>query len=243
MHPQYFNQNGFLIRCEWGEQGIATFLPHSDVIIIVDVFSFSTSVDVAVGNGALIYPYCWKDESAEQFAASRQAVIAHSRGSKSASYSLSPASLRAIPAGTRLVLPSPNGATLSYATQTIPTIAGCLRNARAVAQSAQTIGQRISIVAAGERWQDGSLRPAIEDWIGAGAIVAHLGGSRSPEAELAYRTFLSVQHDLPEILAQCSSGRELIEQGFAEDVRIATEVNVSNCIPLLLDGAYQRYTQ
>ena len=241
MHTQYFNQSEFLIRCEWGEQGIVTLLPHSDVVIIVDILSFSTCVDIAVGNGALIYPYRWKDESAEQFAASLQAVTAGVRGNKSASYSLSPASLRAIPARTRLVLPSPNGATLSHATQNIPTIAGCLRNARAVAQSAQTIGQRISIIAAGERWQDGSLRPAIEDWIGAGAIVAHLSGSRSPEAEIAYRTFLSVQHDLTGLLAQCSSGRELIGQGFAEDVRIATEVNVSDCVPLLLDGAYQRY--
>jgi 2-phosphosulfolactate phosphatase len=241
METSYFNQHDYTVRSEWGAHGIASLGPDSDVIIIVDVLSFSTCVDVAVGSGALIYPYRWNDQSAEHFAASIQALLARSRRSDPGSYSLSPASLRTIPAGTRLVLPSPNGATLSQATGTTPTIAGCLRNARAVAQAAQTIGGRISVITAGERWPDGSLRPAIEDWIGAGAIIAHLTGSRSPEAEVAHRTFLQAQPDLAWYLAQCSSGRELIGRGFAEDVQIASELNVSDCVPLLSEGGYQRY--
>jgi 2-phosphosulfolactate phosphatase len=42
-----FDQQEFDIRCEWGEHGISVLAPISDVIIIIDVLSFSTSVDVA----------------------------------------------------------------------------------------------------------------------------------------------------------------------------------------------------
>jgi 2-phosphosulfolactate phosphatase len=36
----------------------------------------------------------------------------------------------------------------------------------------------------------------------------------------------------------CSSGRELIEQGFAEDVAIAAELDSSTAVPVLRDGAF-----
>jgi 2-phosphosulfolactate phosphatase len=240
MDTSYFNQSPAVVRCEWGAHGITTLGPDSDVMIIVDVLSFSTCVDVAIGNGALVYPYRSHDQSAEHFAAARHALLAHARQHDPTRYSLSPASLRAIPAGTRLVLPSPNGATLSQATGSIPTMAGCLRNARAVAHRAQLIGRRISIIPAGERWSDGSLRPAIEDWLGAGAIIAHLSGTRSPEAELACRAFQHAQPDLAWYLNECGSGRELCERGFPEDVEIAAGLNVSDSVPLLREGAYQR---
>jgi 2-phosphosulfolactate phosphatase len=239
MDSSYFDQHDYTIRCEWGSQGVAALQPISDVIIIVDVLSFSTCVDVGVHNGALIYPYRWRDETAEQFATSISALLAHPHRTSSTGYSLSPASLRHIPAGTRLVLPSPNGATLSHLTGTTPTLAGCLRNAQSVAKAAQQLGHRIGVIAAGERWPDGSLRPAIEDWIGAGAIISDLAGSRSPEAELASHTFLQTRSNISHSLMSCSSGRELIGRGFAEDVQIATELNVSDTAPIFIEGAYR----
>ncbi len=42
-------------------------------------------------------------------------------------YSLSPCSFLSIPAGTRVLLPSPNGSALSAATGDAPTFAGRLR--------------------------------------------------------------------------------------------------------------------
>jgi 2-phosphosulfolactate phosphatase len=237
MTSSFTDQQPWDIRCEWGAHGIAQLAPTSDAVIIVDVLSFATCVDVAVSHGATVYPYHLRDESAAAFAASHGALLANSRDT-SHGFSLSPASLRGIPAGLRLVLPSPNGATLSLATGTTPTFAGCLRNARAVAQAAQHIGRRVGVIPAGERWPDGSLRPAIEDLIGAGAIIAHLEGTRSPEAAVAYRTFVAARDELARVLTTCSSGRELCGRGFAEDVMLAGELDISACAPVLKEGAY-----
>lgn len=45
------------IRCEWGQQGVESLAPSSEVVIIVDILSFSTCVDIAVGRGARVFPY------------------------------------------------------------------------------------------------------------------------------------------------------------------------------------------
>jgi len=154
---------------------------------------------------------------------------------------LSPASLTAIPKDTRIVLPSPNGATLTLAAKPTPVLAGCLRNAGAVAAVAGKYGRKIAVIPAGERWKDdGSLRPAFEDLIGAGAIISHLNGHRSPEALVALAAFRAVESDLDNALRQCSSGKELIEWGFATDVLLAAQRNVSACAPLLVNDAYRR---
>ncbi len=236
----YFDQTHYYLRFEWGERGIEAIAPASDVVLITDVLSFSTCVAVATARGALVYPFA--GAGAAEFAQSRGAhLAAHDR--QSAAYSLSPRSLLALPAGSRLVLPSANGSPLTLAARAAAPeaviMAGCWRNARAVASAAARLGRRIAIIAAGERWPaDGSLRPAVEDLMGAGAIIDHLPGSRSPEAEIAVAAFQAAQPDLPGFLARSSSGRELIERGFAEDVALAAELDADACVPRLMEGNY-----
>jgi len=179
--------------------------------------------------------YAWKDDSARRFATERGALLAGKRGDK---FSLSPGSLRELPAGARLVLPSPNGATLSLAAAGRPTMCGCLRNAAAVAKAAGSYGPRVAVIPAGERWPDDTLRPCFEDWIGAGAIIEQLPGTRSPEAEAALAAWQSARLKLLELLRVCPSGQELIERGFPQDVEIAGEVNVSLSAPTMKEGAY-----
>ena len=173
--------------------------------------------------------------------------------------SLSPASLLDLPEGTRLVLPSPNGSSISHVLMAAPALVlvGCLRNAAAVAERvaaqvsslptagaagaagvAGTAGARVAVVPAGERWADGSLRVAYEDHVGAGAVIARLarrlpGLELSPEARVAAAAF-----DQREDLSHTPSGRELVERGFAEDVAIASEVDVSGVVPVLRDGSF-----
>ena len=232
-----FDQAEFDIRCEWGEQGVRTLAPISDVVIIVDVLSFSSAVSIATARGAIVYPFRGKGNEADSFARSVGAELASMRGE--AGYTLSPVSLLDIPAKTRLVLPSPNGSALTLAASERPTLAGCLRNARAVARTAVTLGKRIAIVPCGERWkEDHTLRPAIEDLIGAGAIIRHLPGSLSPEAQTAVATFERFAEDLHGTLSRCSSGKELIARGHAEDIRQIALLDATDTAPLLRDGAY-----
>ncbi len=234
----FFEQQEFDIRCEWGEHGVSVLAPISDVVIIVDVLSFSTSVDIAVSQGAIVFPYARKDDQAAEFAASVHAELADPKRSQS-QFSLSPQSLTHIASGARIVLPSPNGATLTLAAQPTPVLAGCLRNAPAIARAAMRYGAKIAVIPAGERWfDDYSLRPAYEDLIGAGAIIRHLRGALSPEALSAVAAFQKASPALHEQLRQCSSGKELIERGFAEDVRLATQLDASNFAPTLVGGAF-----
>ena len=233
-----FNQSEFELRCEWGEQGVAQLAPISDVVVIVDVLSFSTSVEIATNRGATIFPYRWKDESSVDYALSVNAELASHKRQASNGYSLSPSSLVDIPAGTRLVLPSPNGASLTLRTGQTPTLAGCLRNCKAVADFARSYGTKIAVIPAGERWEDGSLRPAWEDLVGAGAILSYLDGRLSPEAEVAVAAFQNLQGNLVTVLERCSSGKELVARGFAKDVELAAAINISSCVPLLVNKAY-----
>lgn len=233
----WFDQDAYALRCEWGPAGIAALASTSDVIIIVDVLSFSTGVDIAMGRGASVYPYRYRDASARDFAVAVDAILAGPRND--AGPSLSPASLRHLPAGARVVLPSPNGATLSQLTGSLPTLTGCLRNAAAVARAAQAYGSRIGVVPAGEQWPDGSLRPSIEDWLGAGAILSHLTGVSSPEADLVRESFLRHRASLAVAIESSASGRELVERGWRDDVLLATELDVSSCAPVLIDQAYR----
>jgi 2-phosphosulfolactate phosphatase len=227
--------------CEWGPEGARKFDGSVGAIVIVDVLSFSTCVDIAVSCGASVYPFNDRDPTAAmKVAKALGAAVAGPRGSAIHRFSLSPASLGSIALGTKLVLPSPNGSTISAAARSVPVLTGCLRNARAVAKGAIDIaaGHSIAVIPAGERWPDGGLRPAIEDLIGAGAIIDELGLPCSPEAELARQAYRSARSHLASLLRACESGRELFDRGFPEDVEPAIELNVSATAPFLADGAY-----
>jgi 2-phosphosulfolactate phosphatase len=224
-----FSQKAWACRCEWGPRAVTALAP-ADVTIIVDVFSFTTCVDVATSRGAAILPYAWDDPSAAEFAEAQGAELAGRR--RQARYSLAPASYLEAPRGLRCVLPSPNGAQVSLAAAPVGSVllAGSLRNARAVAEAAQRMGSSFNVIPAGERWLDGSLRPALEDWLGAGAILRWLAGSRSPEAESAVAIFERHCERLVETLDDCASGRELDERGHQEDKVIAGQLEVSSCV-------------
>ncbi len=232
-----YAQTPFDMRCEWGLAGVQHLMPESDVIIIVDVLSFTTCVEIATSRGAVIFPY--KGDAAAEFAEEKGAILAGR--DRTAQFSLSPQSLMRVEAGIRLVLPSPNGSALSTATGDVPTFAACLRNAEAVARAAQKVGNKIAVIPAGERWKhDYSLRPALEDWIGAGAVISSLSGSKSAEAQAAEHIFRAYQNDLLSVFKTIGSGIELIQQGFLLDVELAAALNISQTVPRLMDGAYTK---
>ncbi len=235
----FADQRTFDVRCEWGLEGVAA-LADCRTFIVVDVLSFSTCVSVAAGRQVGVYPYPSRDHGAVEFAERHQAALAGARG---AGYSLSPASVIDAPAGLRLVLPSPNGATICLqAEKGGRVLAGCLRNVSAVCRRARALGGPIAIIPAGERWKDGTLRPAFEDLVGAGAIAAALQGKPSPEAAAAVAVFQSAAGRLSEMLISCASGRELMERGFPEDVQLAAAFDADAGAPELVAGRFGLFT-
>jgi len=262
-------QDRHVVRLEWGP-GAAEELTAYAVAggspvcaVVVDVLSFTTCVSVAVDAGTRVHPYRWTDDSAGAFADGLGATLARGRSETrvDGGVSLSPASIRAAGPIADLVLPSPNGSTTTavLADAGAAVVAASLRNRTAVGAwlvdwldaSRRSHGPAsqpaVLVVPAGERWPDGSLRPAVEDLWGAGAVVAalagileHRGGPLllSPEAEAAGAAWLAVQHRLDEALHACASGRELVEQGWPDDVAVAAELDASSLVPVLTDGAY-----
>ncbi|WP_049973948.1 2-phosphosulfolactate phosphatase [Azospirillum sp. B4] len=230
------------VHSEWGMAGLESLRDRVAVLVIVDVLSFSTAVDVAVSRGAVILPFPYGDAAAAQAAAVEAgAQLAAPRHAGGGQFSLSPRSLTTIAAGTRLMLPSPNGSRLSLAGGPATVLAGCLRNARTVARQALALAQGadIAVIPAGERWPDGGLRPAVEDLLGTGAIIDALGLPPTPEARTARDAYRSAGTDLADIIRGCRSGQELIGWGYADDVDLALEVDTSVTAPILRDGAYQ----
>lgn len=233
------SQNDYDVRFEWGASGVTALVHDVAVVVIVDVLRFTTAVDAAVSRGAVVYPYRSRDDAARSFAASIGAVLAD--GDSATAPSLSPLSLLHLRDGERVVLPSPNGSTCaSLAAESGATVvAACLRNAGAVADWLRGRSRPVLIVAAGERWPDDSLRPAVEDLVGAGAVIDALGERASPEGAAAARAWRGVAADTPAFLSSCSSGRALISTGRLEDVGYASQVNVSRAVPVLVDGAFR----
>ena len=235
----FTSQSSFELRFEWGEPGLAALARDAATFVVVDVLSFTTCVSLACARGASVLPFLWHDERVRAFAAERGALVAGPRWDSSG-YSLSPASLATVPGGTRIVLPSPNGSQLSFlAAQSGAVYAGSLRNASAVAARLNERAGPCAVIAAGERWPDARLRPAAEDLIGAGAILARLRGSRSPEAELACAAWRAAEPQLARVLHECASGVELAERGFARDVELAAELDADPVAPRLREGVFE----
>ena len=238
-------QAEYSIRFEWGLSGAQAVAPGCELAVVVDILSFTTTLSVALDAGITVLPFRVRGDKAAAYAAEADATLAVGRSvARGDQISLSSSTIRdrtEHPA--RLVLPSPNGSTISYelAGSATTVVGASVRNARAVASWICTTypqGAKVAVIAAGEQWPDGSLRPAIEDLWGAGAVLSAMTRSGwlpvfSPEAEAASTAWNSVELDFAARLEHCASGRELIDGGYPRDVAIAAEVNTSAVVPVL----------
>ncbi|MFZ2502206.1 MAG: 2-phosphosulfolactate phosphatase [Nocardioides sp.] len=258
------------IHLDWGTSGAEACLTgvrqegRRGCAVVVDILSFTTSVTVGVASGLEVFPYRWARADAADFARRHDAHLALGRrqaegvpgasGNPTAgvpAVSLSPVSIARAGLSGRLVLPSPNGSTISalLAEGGADVIAASLRNRAAVAGHLAKLltedpALAVVVIAAGERWPDGSLRVAQEDLWGAGAVLSALReqqptGRWSPEARAAARAYDAVAPELAHELDQTVSGIELIEMGFAADVAMAAALDVSATVPVLTEGCFR----
>jgi 2-phosphosulfolactate phosphatase len=101
-------------------------------------------------------------------------------------------------------------------------------------------GRAVTVLACGERWltpvEGEELRFAVEDWLGAGAILSYLDLDKSPEARVCEAAYRGVRDRFEETLLGCGSGIELCEKGCEEDVRHSARLDLYGTVPLLAGG-------
>ena len=233
-------------QLEWGVSGAKRAAARGDVVVVVDTLRFTSAVAAAVAAGAIVFPY--RGNNPAVFAREHDAELA--RGNSR--FSLSPLSYSDC-RGARVVLPSPNGSTVTaYAARSCPVIAGALINARAAAKAASALarerGSGLTVIACGERplerWEEErsyEFRPAIEDWLGAGAVLASLGDDHqmTAEAVLAVGAFQSAGPMLGALIANSESGIELAEKGLAADVEFCSKLDSHDVAPVLIEDAFR----
>ena len=147
--------------------------------------------------------------------------------------------------GRVVALGSPNGAVCSRAAASggrlyVASLVNASAVARAVSAEMERTGATVTVIACGERWwtpfQDEGMRVAIEDYLGAGAVLAGLDRELSPEAVVCRAAFMQLRGDLSRIIADCGSGRELREKGFLHDVVHASRLDCYDTAPVLEAG-------
>lgn len=130
-------------------------------------------------------------------------------------------------------------------------ILGALRNARAVADAIlaqqRDRGERtsIAVIAAGElasRDAAAPLRFAVEDLLGAGAVIDALGqvgiDHTAPEAAAAAESFRGLRGAVRHLLTASGSGQELIERERRDEVLAAATLDASEGVPVLRAGRF-----
>ncbi len=245
-----FDQSGYRCRLEWGWQGAKSAAERDDILVVVDTLRFSTTVVTALHYGATIAP-CANVEEMIELAGAEGAETAY-KPTEGARFSLSPLSFIGVAPGVRVAMASPNGATCCrYGREAPALFVGTLLNAAAVAKAVTRLlvktENSVSVIACGERWttpnEDGALRFAIEDYLGAGAILSEIPCSQSPEARLCALAFQQAKPELETLLCECGSGRELIERREKEDVLHAAQLNKYTVVPILREGWLVPYKQ
>jgi 2-phosphosulfolactate phosphatase len=211
--PNPFDQSTYQVRVDWGLDGLVRLAP-ADVVVIVDVLRFSTSVIRALENGDA-FPL----DAAAHAVSVNGAAVAEAAGR----------------AGAIVLL-------------------GGLRNATAVARTVYAEQERrgartfIAIVACGEltgRAADAHLRFAVEDQLGAGAIVDALGtlgiDHTSPEAAVAGESFRALRRAARHLVTASGSGRELADAGRVDEVVAAAAVDAASVVPVLRGGVFRAF--
>ncbi|MFN2503723.1 MAG: 2-phosphosulfolactate phosphatase [Acidimicrobiales bacterium] len=253
------------MHVEWGAAGLREVLRVTEIAVVVDVLTFSTAVALASERGVRVHPHRAADAYAAKVAIRLGAHLAgperpsergtgperpSERGTgperpserETGPELQSLASLAGLGEDDRVVLPSATGGALCLeaASRGVTVVVASLRNATAVGDWLLRQQRRVVLIATGDRWHDGSFRMTVEDLLGAGAVLARLPRSMlSAEAKVAVDAFRASQADLPAVLRDCISGRELTTTGFGDDVGWAAESDVSSVVPVLDQGSFR----
>jgi 2-phosphosulfolactate phosphatase len=225
----HFQQLSWRVRHDWGHAGARRAAQRGDAVVVVDLMRFSSACAVAVARGVWLRP------------------VAEPPADPAARRWLSPLSYEGVAPGMRLELWSPNGATCCALAERAPRVwVGALVNAAAVAGAVSRwlagSERAVTVLSAGERWaepaDDGALRFAIEDYLGAGAILSRLDASlpRSPEARVCEAAWQGSAAHVRELLLGSGSGQELLARGREAELELLMRIDSLDSAPVIRDG-------
>jgi len=240
------------ITIDWARDGLEYALERKDIVIIVDTLRFSSAVITAVAHGYTIIPA--PDRIQGKIIAEKTNAKLANRSNESG-LSISPGSFIQAAAAKekKVILPSPNGASCAtLVTQNDLAFIGCFLNARAIGEMVSDLAhakeKNVTVIACGEQRSiktgervvyipEEAFRVfAIEDYLAAGAIIAHTALQRSVEAEVSIRSFISSKDDLLQLLRGSFSGRYLVENDLGVDIEHAVQLNLYNVVPRIYGG-------
>jgi 2-phosphosulfolactate phosphatase len=212
-------------------------------VVVIDTLRATTSIAHAVARGARVEPV--KSVAEARRRRGRGVLIAGERGGRRLSgFDLgnSPAEiLRAPLDGKRLVLTTTNGTgAVARSEQARFILAGALVNANAIAAQVRAEAPAtLYLVCAGR-----TTGVALEDLLGAGAILDALLPKRADVTELTDGARLSIElfrrerRRLSAALDECESGRNLRRMGAEEDVRLCAKLDALEVAPRLRRGCF-----
>ena len=215
--PDALAQANYQVRLDWGMPGLERLAPAHVVVVVQTLGLSARAIGAAEQGGA--------DEvvpaDADADAADRVALAAAERGAH--------------------------------------VVVGGIRNAAAVAAHVLAVQHdradrtSIAVVAVGQPAvvtggsttageNDSDLRFAVEDLLGAGAVIAALGDlgidHASPDAAVAAEGFRALRGAVRHLLTASGTGRLLADAGERDTVLAAAERDAASVVPVLREGAY-----
>jgi len=183
----FYDQCHSEIRCEWGQRGVDVLAMNSDVRDHRGCLSFSTAVDLPCRAAPRFYHTAGKMNRLLNIPNRSTPTLSMSLATKEPMV-FSPASLARFPR--RQACPSlGKWCDTSLSTDAVPTLAGSFVMRKQSRSRRNSWAKSHCDYSGGVAMAGRKLRPAVEDWIAAGAIIHYLNGTRSPEAASATAAF------------------------------------------------------
>ena len=206
-----YDQSRYQLRFDWGQDGLARLAP-ADVVIVVDVLRFSSTVTDRVGAGE---------------------TVPHDDALRATSVNGAPLADAAAATGAVVMLGGfRNAAAVADAVLAEQQRRGTRTSVAIVAAGEQADAAAPLRFAVEDQLGAGAVLGALE-----ALGIDHT----SPEAAAASESFRGLRLAVRHLLTASGSGQELIERGLRDEALRAAQLDAESAVPVLRDGAWTAY--
>lgn len=211
--PSPFDQSRYQVRFERGVEGLDRLAP-ADVVVVVDVLRFSTTVTDAVAAGERFA----LDDAAHRVSLNGAAVAAHAAAS-----------------GALVMLGCLRNASAVADAVLAEQHRRAARTSIAVIAAGELASGDAHAALRGAVEDDLGAGAVID------ALAARGADHSSPEAAAVCEAFRGLRPAVRHLLTASGSGQELVERGLATEARAAAEIDATDAVPVLRDGVFERF--